>query len=110
MKLTYLATLTAASILTIACTALVTNGANASILNTSATIVAGNPCAASVDPCAAADPCASAPKVDPCAAAVDPCAAANPCASAPKVDPCAAGNPCAASVDPCAAGNPCAGK
>ena len=94
MKLNYLATFAAASILTIGGTGFFTNVATASTSN-SGTIVADNK-----NPCAAVDPCASA---NPCAA-VDPCASANPCAA---VDPCASANPCAA-IDPCASANPCA--
>ena len=111
MKFKYLATLAAASIITLsfAGTSLKFNSANAGPC-------AANPCA-SVDPCSAAgkNPCAS---LDPCAGAADPCAGVDPCAANPcAADPCAGKNPCAANpcaadpcagVDPCAA-NPCAG-
>ncbi len=68
MKFKYLATITAASIISLG--------------------LAGAPRSFNIvnaNPCAAANPCAS----------VDPCAAANPCAS---VDPCAGANPCAAAA------------
>ncbi|MBE9065636.1 DM13 domain-containing protein [Leptolyngbya cf. ectocarpi LEGE 11479] len=90
MKLTYVAALAISSLLTVG-SAVVTSAVQPAY---------ANPCAAAtVDPCAAADPCAA----NPCAA--DPCAAAaaDPCAA----DPCAA-DPCAAAVNPCAAADPCA--
>lgn len=61
MKLKYIATLTAASILTIGGTALFSNNAIASSFNSvdSSVIVAGNPCA-SANPCASVNPCAAA--------------------------------------------------
>lgn len=61
MKLTYIATLAAASILTVSGTALFSNSAIASSFNStdSSIIVAGNPCAA-VNPCASANPRAAA--------------------------------------------------
>lgn len=68
MKFKYLATITAASIISLG--------------------LAGAPRSfnmVNANPCAAANPCAS----------VDPCAGANPCAS---VDPCAGANPCAAAA------------
>ena len=99
MKLNYLATLAAASILTIGGTALLTHSATASTFSDTATVVAGNPCAGEKNPCAAANPCAG---VDPCASEANPCAG--------EKNPCAAANPCA-GVDPCASeANPCAGK
>ncbi|MEM9506572.1 MAG: DM13 domain-containing protein [Cyanobacteria bacterium P01_E01_bin.35] len=92
MKLQYIATLAAASILTIGGTALFSNNAIASSFNStdSSVIVADNPCAGA-NPCASVNPCAGA---NPCAAA-DPCASANPCAS----NPCAGANPCAAATN-----------
>ena len=68
MKLNYLATFAAASILTVGGATIFSNAATASTfssINTSnsSTIVAGNPCAAK-NPCAAANPCAA---VNPCA-------------------------------------------
>ena len=97
MKLNYLTTLAAASILTIGGTAVFTHNATASTFSDTATVVAGNPCAGEANPCAAADPCAGEK---------DPCAAANPCAG--KENPCAAVNPCASEANPCAAADPCA--
>ena len=93
MKFKYLATFTAASIITLglAGTPNTFNSVNA--------YPCASPCAGVENPCAGAgkNPCAG---VDPCAAgAADPCAGANPCAGA---DPCAGANPCA-GVDPCAA-------
>ena len=89
MKVKYLGTLFAASVLSLGLvTSCATPCAGETQTGGEATEVdpcAGNPCAGAVDPCAGA--------VDPCAGAVDPCAGA--------VDPCA-GNPCA--------GNPCAGN
>ncbi|MEM7793300.1 MAG: YHS domain-containing (seleno)protein [Cyanobacteria bacterium P01_C01_bin.118] len=98
MKITYISTLVAASIVSVT-----TVMGAAQFTSAQANPCAAKPCAASiVDPCAA-NPCAA----NPCAA--NPCAA-NPCAANPcAADPCAA-NPCAANpcaADPCAA-NPCA--
>ena len=75
MKLKYIATLAAASVLTIGGTALFSNSAIASSFNSadSSVIVAENPCAAKPNPCASANPCAAKP---------NPCASANPCAAA----------------------------
>ena len=39
---------------------------------------------------------------------VDPCAGANPCAA--KENPCAGADPCAGKENPCAGADPCAGK
>jgi|GEM_PF-1273387 len=88
MKLKYIATLAAASVLTIGGTALFSNSAIASSFNSadSSVIVAENPCAAKPNPCASANPCAAKP---------NPCASANPCAAKPN--PCASANPCAAA-------------
>ena len=104
MKIKYLSTLVAASIVSVT-----------SVIGSTQFVTAqANPCAAGVvNPCAAS-PCAANPcAADPCAAnpcAADPCAAKNPCAAEPcAADPCAA-EPCAASpcaADPCAA-DPCA--
>ncbi len=70
MKLKYIATIAAASILTIGGTALFSDISVASEFDNSvSTVVAGNPCAAE-NPCAGANPCA----------AENPCAGANPCA------------------------------
>lgn len=84
MKLKYIATITAASILTIGGTAFLGNVATASTFDSASTIIADNPCAGEEkeNPCAAANPCAGEEKVNPCAAA-------NPCAGAEKVNPCA---------------------
>jgi len=76
MKVKYLGTLFAASILSLG---LVTSCATPDAGNTDA---GGD--ATEVNPCAG---------INPCAGAVDPCAGANPCAGA--VDPCAGANPCA---------------
>ena len=65
MKLNYIATITAASILTIGGTALFSDVATASTFDNMSTVVAGNPCAS-------ANPCAGAEE--------NPCASANPCA------------------------------
>ncbi len=108
MKLKYIATVTAASILTIGGAAFLGNVATASTFNNTSTVIAGNPCDLAeekVNPCASANPCAAEEKVNPCASA-------NPCAAEEKVNPCASANPCAAEekVNPCASANPCAGK
>jgi len=82
MKFRYLATLAAASILTLG---LAGTPQNFNSVN--------------------AYPCAS-----PCAGIKNPCAGVNPCAGAGK-NPCAGVNPCAAgAADPCAGANPCAGE
>lgn len=99
MKIKYLSTLVAASLVSFTTV----------VGPTQLTTAQANPCAAGVvNPCAA-NPCAAEPcAANPCAA--EPCAA-NPCAADPcATDPCAA-NPCAAdpcAADPCAAANPCA--
>jgi len=104
MKLNYIATFAAASILTIAGAATFPSTSFAGTLEGNvSTIVADNPCAA--NPCAGKEnPCAA---TNPCAGKENPCAAANPCAG--EENPCAAANPCAGKENPCAA-NPCAGK
>ena len=91
MKLQYIATVAAASLLSTSLVGVLPSNANASSLRGSTIIVAdGHGCAGS----------------KPCAAAENPCAA-NPCASAEN--PCA--SPCAGAKNPCAAAeNPCAGS
>ena len=72
MKLQYIATVAAVSILTIGGATFASNTAFASTPQndvSTSTLIAGNPCAAA-HPCAAANPCAVA----------NPYAAANPCA------------------------------
>ena len=85
MKLQYVATIAAASILTVGGTAFFSNTAYASNYGGNvSTIVAENPCAGEK-------------KENPCAGAENPCAGAeNPCAGEKKENPCAgAENPCA---------------
>ena len=121
MKFKYLATVAAASIITLGfsgtasfnsvnaypcaapCSAAGKNPcASVDPCSGAADPCAGNPCAGAADPCASVDPCAG----NPCAGAADPCASVDPCAGAGK-NPCASVDPCAGAADPCA-GNPCA--
>ena len=94
MRLHYVATIAAASILTVGGTAFFSNTAYALDRegNVSA-IVAENPCAGEKKE----NPCAGAGAENPCAGAENPCAGAeNPCAGEKKENPCAgAENPCA---------------
>ena len=73
MKLKYLATFATVSIVALGYIGIPRD----------ANIVRANPCAAQVNPCASADPCAG---VNPCASA-DPCAGVNPCAAAANSAP-----------------------
>ena len=92
MKLQYLATFAAASVLTIGGTAMFSNTTFAATPEGNvSTIVAENPCAGEENPCASANPCAGKE---------NPCASANPCAG--EENPCASANPCAGEEDPCA--------
>ena len=105
MKIKYLATFAAVSLLTIGVATAFPSLSAATPNMTKVAACAGkeNPCAGKENPCAG--------KVNPCASKPNPCAAKeNPCAA--KVDPCAGKeNPCAAKVNPCASKpNPCAAK
>ena len=71
MKVRYVAALAIASALSL----------GAAAIPTSMNDVSANPCAATVNPCAAANPCASK---NPGGAAA-PCAATNPCAAASQI-------------------------
>jgi thiol-disulfide isomerase/thioredoxin len=98
MKIKYLATFAAISLLTIGVAACSTPSATTPS-NSTVAEVKPNPCAAKDQ----TNPCASKSKGNPCASKGDPCASkANPCASK--------GNPCASKASSASVGGPLAGK
>jgi len=110
MKISYLAAIATAAIITAGFSTISTirNGSQSLVSQTSVQAA----CAGKSNPCAAkSNPCAG--KSNPCAAKSNPCAGkSNPCAA--KSNPYAGkkANPCAAKANPCAGkkANPCAGK
>ena len=98
MKIKYLATFAAISLLSIGVASAYSSSSATTLGTTKVAVCAGktNPCAGKTNPCAG--------KTNPCAGKTNPCAA--------KTNPCAGKtNPCAAKTNPCAGKtNPCAGK
>jgi len=98
MKIKYLATFAAISLLSIGVASAYSSSSATTLGTTKVAVCAGktNPCAAKTNPCAG--------KTNPCAGKTNPCAG--------KTNPCAAKtNPCAGKTNPCAGKtNPCAGK
>jgi len=98
MKIKYLATFAAISLLSIGVASAYSSSSATTLGTTKVAVCAGktNPCAGKTNPCAG--------KTNPCAGKTNPCAG--------KTNPCAAKtNPCAGKTNPCAGKtNPCAGK
>ncbi len=89
MKIKYLATFAAISLLSIGVASAYSSSSATTLGTTKVAVCAGktNPCAGKTNPCAAkTNPCAG--KTNPCAAKTNPCAGkTNPCAG--KTNPCA---------------------